>query len=494
MFLGIDLGTSELKTVLLSDDGVIVASASHPLAISRLRPGWAEQDPEEWWRVTCTTLATLRDSHSIAYAQIRAIGLSGQMHGAVLLDAYDRPLRPAILWNDMRCVSECDELLRRAPMLHALTGNWAMPGFTAPKLLWLARHEPENFKKLACVLLPKDYLRLRLTGERLTDPSDASGTLWLDVARREWSSELLQACDLNCAQVPKIVEGSSPTGFVRPRIASELGLSSGVTVAAGGGDTATSAIGLGAAEDGDGFLSLGTSGVLSVVTGQARISPEMGVHALCHAVPERWHRTSVTLSAASCLRWLCQLSATDESTLLAEVTKVTPDQCAKAPLFLPYLSGERTPHNDPYAQGVFFGLANDDTRATLAYSILEGVAFSIRDGFDAMRADGTRETSLTLIGGGARSAYWAQLIADVLCIHLRRQRNSQSVAALGAARLGSLAVDGDLAGVMRRHYVRDEFHPDLERHSIFLERLQLFRNLYKQIRPLFRTRQSLHFQ
>lgn len=233
MFLGIDLGTSELKAVLLSDRGVTVGSVSHALTLSRPRSGWAEQDPDDWWRATCAALSTLRNNHPAAYGRIRAIGLSGQMHGAVLLDGNDRVLRPAILWNDMRCVSECDELLQRAPMLHDLTGNWAMLGFTAPKLMWVARHEPDIFRKLACVLLPKDYLRLRLTGERLTDPSDASGTLWLDVERRAWSVDLLQACGLSCRQVPAIVEGSSQAGVVRARIASDLGLPDDVTVAGG---------------------------------------------------------------------------------------------------------------------------------------------------------------------------------------------------------------------------------------------------------------------
>ncbi|MFM0077025.1 xylulokinase [Paraburkholderia sediminicola] len=485
MFLGIDLGTSELKVLLLASDGLVVGTVRHPLDTSRPRPRWSEQDPEDWWRATRIALSTLRKHYPDAFARIQSVGLSGQMHGAVLLDANDRPLRPAILWNDMRSVIECDELTARAPRLHEVAGNCAMPGLTAPKLLWVARHEPEHFRKLACVLLPKDYLRLRLTGVKLTDPSDASGTLWLDIARRVWSDELLQACAITRAQVPPIAEGSRAAGVVRRSVASELGLPANVIVAAGGGDTATSALGVGAAEAGDGFLSLGTSGVLSVVTDQFRPSPHPGIHALCHAIPNRWHRTSVVLSAASCVRWLCNLTSTDETSLLGEVASVSADRRAKAPLFLPYLSGVRTPHNDPYAQGVFCGLVDSTNRATLAYSVLEGVTFAVWDGFDALYADGTRETALALIGGGARSAHWAQLVADALGITIRRQPDSQSVAALGAARLGWLAAGGDFSVVVRPPRVLEEFFPDAERHSILSERLASFQALYRQLRPLF---------
>jgi xylulokinase len=485
MFLGIDLGTSELKVLLLASDGRVVGTARHPLSVSRPRPRWSEQDPEDWWRAALIALLALRKNYPDEFARIRAIGLSGQMHGAVLLDANDRPLRPAILWNDMRSVRECDELTARAPRLHEIAGNCAMPGLTAPKLLWVARHEPEHFRKLACVLLPKDYLRLRLTGLKGTDPSDASGTLWLDVARRDWSDELLHACDMMRTQLPPIEEGSRAVGVVRRSVASELGLPANVIVAAGGGDTATSALGVGAVEAGDGFLSLGTSGVLSVVTDQFRPSPHLGVHALCHAIPNRWHRTSVVLSAASCVRWLCKLTSTDEATLLGEVESVGADRRAKSPLFLPYLSGERTPHNDPYAQGVFCGLVDSTDRATLAYSVLEGVTFALLDGFDALHADGTRETMLSLMGGGARSKHWAQLIADAFGVPIHRQPDVQSVAALGAARLGWLAVDGDFSVVIRAPLVLEEFIPDAERHSTLSARLASFRSMYRQLRPLF---------
>jgi xylulokinase len=272
---------------------------------------------------------------------------------------------------------------------------------------------------------------------------------------------------------------------IRRSVASELGLPANVIVAAGGGDTATSALGVGAAEPGDGVLSIGTSGVLSVVTDRFRPSPQLGVHALCHAIPDRWHRTSVVLSAASCVRWLCKLTSADEATLLAEAGSVDADRRANAPLFLPYLSGERTPHNDPYARGVFCGLVDSTDCAILAYSVIEGVTFAVRDGLDALLADGTRVNALTLIGGGARSAHWAQLIADVLGIPIRVPSNAQSVAALGAARLAWLAADGDFSVVIRTPPVLKEFFADGERHPILSERLASFRALYRQVRPLF---------
>jgi xylulokinase len=485
MFLGIDLGTTELKVLLLSSDGSIVGTAHHPLEIARPKHRWSEQDPEDWWQATGMALSTLRNNHPEAFARILAIGLSGQMHGAVLLRANHQPLRPAILWNDMRSASECAELEARAPRLRELTGNCAMPGLTAPKLLWLARHEPECFRQLSCVLLPKDYLHLRLTGLKVTDASDASGTLWLDLGRRQWSEELLHACDMTCMQVPPIVEGCQATGVVLASVASELGLPANVLVAAGGGDTATSALGVGAVEAGEGFLSLGTSGVLSVITEHFRPSPQLGLHALCHAIPDRWHRTSVVLSAASCVRWLCKLTSADETALLAEVEGISASARAKAPLFLPYLSGERTPHNDPYAQGVFCGLNYSTDRATLAYSAIEGVTFALSDGLDALRADGTQETIMNLIGGGARSAFWAQLLVDAFGIALRRPLNTQCVAALGAARLGWLAAGGDFRVVVRPQSLSQEFFPDDERRQILLERLASYRLLYKQMRPLF---------
>ena len=485
MYLGIDLGTSEVKVLLLAPDARVIGTAGSPFSVSRPHPRWAEQDPEDWWRGTCAAVAALRAQHPDAFAHIRGIGLSGQMHGAVLLDAADRVLRPAILWNDMRSAQECALLTERAPQLHAVAGNLAMPGFTAPKLLWVARHEPDLFKRTACVLLPKDYLRLRMTGEKVSDPSDAAGTLWLDVARREWSDALLDACDMQRSQMPRLAEGSAPAGVLRAELAREWGLSGGIVVAAGGGDNATSAIGIGATEPGDGFVSLGTSGVLCVVGDRFSPNPASAVHAFCHAIPDRWHQMSVVLSAASCLRWVCKLTGTDEPTLVAEAARLSDEARAGAPIFLPYLSGERTPHNDPYAQGVFFGMSHGTDRALLGYAVLEGVTLALTDGLDALAAAGTAPRALSLLGGGARSAYWAQLLADALATPTRQHGGGETGAALGAARLGWLAAGGDPAQVLAKPPVVAEFAPDAERHGALRARLHAYRELYRHVRPLF---------
>ncbi|WP_206997486.1 xylulokinase [Trinickia mobilis] len=485
MYLGIDLGTSEVKVLLLAPNGSVIGTAGAPFTVSRPHPRWAEQNPADWWNGTRAAIAALREARPAEFAQICGIGLSGQMHGAVLLDSVDRVLRPAILWNDMRSVDECAELTERAPDLHRIAGNLAMPGFTAPKLLWVARHEPELFRHTACVLLPKDYLRLQLTGGKVSDPSDAAGTLWLDVARRDWSDTLLAACGMSRSQMPRLAEGSEPSGMLRAELAREWGLSGEVVVAAGGGDNATSAIGIGATQPGDGFVSLGTSGVLCVVGDRFRPNPASAVHAFCHAIPDRWHQMSVVLSAASCLRWVCKLTGTDEPTLLAEVEALDGETLPSAPLFLPYLSGERTPHNDPYAQGVFFGMTHATDRALLGYSVLEGVTLALADGLDALAAAGTEVSALSMIGGGARSAYWAQLLADALATKTRQHGGGETGAALGAARLGWLAAGGDPSRVLTKPPVQAEFTPNAERHAQLRERLTAYRELYRHVQPLF---------
>jgi xylulokinase len=485
MYLGIDLGTSEVKVLLLAPDARVIGTVGSPFSISRIEPRWAEQNPVDWWNGTRAAIAALRQNHPTEFAQIRGIGLSGQMHGAVLLDDKNRVLRPAILWNDMRSVEECAELTERAPGLHRIAGNLAMPGFTAPKLLWVARHEPNVFKQMACVLLPKDYLRLQLTGGKVSDPSDAAGTLWLDVARRDWSDTLLAACGMHRSQMPSLAEGSAPSGTLRAELAREWGLREDVIVAAGGGDNATSAIGIGATQPGDGFVSLGTSGVLCIVGDRFRPNPASAVHAFCHAIPERWHQMSVVLSAASCLRWVCQLTGTSEAALLAEIETLDSALLPSAPLFLPYLSGERTPHNDPYAQGVFFGMTHATNRVLLGYAVLEGVTLALADGLDALLAAGAQTSALSLMGGGARSAYWAQLLADALATPVHKHGGGETGAALGAARLGWLATGGDPAQVLTKPLIETEFTPNTQRHMQLRERLAAYRELYRHVWPLF---------
>jgi len=479
MYLGIDVGTSEVKVLLVDERGSVLASVGSPLEVSRPQPRWSEQDPAAWWEATQKALARLKETQAAELAAVRGIGLSGQMHGATLLDAADRPLRPAILWNDVRSDRECEELLARVPETPRITGNLAMPGFTAPKLLWVARHEPEVFGKVATVLLPKDYLRLCLTGEKFSDMSDAAGTLWLDVARRDWSEAMLAACGLSRAHMPRLVEGSEPAGTLLPELARRFGMNGRVTVAGGGGDNAASAVGIGAVTPGTGFVSLGTSGVIFVVNDRFLPNPARAVHAFCHAVPRRWHQMSVMLSAASCLRWVTHLvGGAGEAEMVAEVEGLSAEARLRAPIFLPYLSGERTPHNDPAAQGVFFGLSHDTDRAALAYSVLEGVTFGLADGLESLRSAGTEVGVLSLVGGGSRSPFWAQLIADTLGARLLTHAGGETGAALGAARLAQLAVGRREDEVCVRPPLLREYEPSRDSARSLADRLGRFRQLY----------------
>ncbi len=480
MYLGIDLGTSEIKIVIIDDTGRLVAAEGEPLTVQRPHPQWSEQDPAQWWSATNLAIGRLRARHSDLWSRIRSIGLSGQMHGAVLLDEHDRVLRPAILWNDTRSAAECTVLTRLAPELHAVAGNLAMPGFTAPKLLWVAEHEPAVFAAVRTVLLPKDYLRLLMSGEKVSDMSDAAGTLWLDVAKRDWSDSILAACGLTRDNMPSLVEGSAPSACLKADVARAWGLSEQVVIAGGGGDNAASAVGIGAVNSGDAFISLGTSGVIFAVNDTFRPNPQSAVHAFCHALPGRWHQMSVMLTAASALRWLCQILGTHETALLEEVAALSLEEQSRAPIFLPYLSGERTPHNDPVASGSFHGLTHSTERAALAYAVLEGVAFGLDDGLDVMKQAGSHISQFSLIGGGARSPWWAQLIADVVKIPVVTHRDGAAGGALGAARLGWLAVGGNEAEVCRKPEVHARFEADAGRAGQLESRLKRYRLFYQQ--------------
>jgi xylulokinase len=489
MYLGIDLGTSALKAVLLADDGRIVAQQSAPLEVSRPHPQWSEQSPADWWRALGIALGELARTHASAMRAVRAIGLSGQMHGAVLLDAAGEVLRPAILWNDGRSEPQCAELTRRAPRLAHIAGNLAMPGFTAPKLLWVHDHQPEVFARVAKVLLPKDWLRYKLSGAFFTDCSDASGTLWLDVGARDWSDELLAACDMTRAQMPALVEGSAPAGRLKPDVAERFGLAPGIVIAGGGGDNAASAVGMGATAPGDGFVSLGTSGVIFLCSDRFLPAPESAVHAFCHALPGAWHQMSVMLSAASALRWVTQLTdRRDEAELLAEVEALDERALDQAPLFLPYLAGERTPHNDAQAQGVLFGLTHEHGAAALGYAVIEGVAFGLLDGWQTLD-ESTRALarSLDLVGGGARSATWGRLLATLLDRPLTKRDGGEAGGALGAARLAWLADGGRLEEVCAKQQVIESFQPQPERRAAVMARYARFRALYPLLKDSFRS-------
>ena len=486
MYLGIDLGTSELKLVLLDRQHRLVASVGERLTVQRPAPLHSEQSPADWWDAMTRAMARLQAGQAAALAQVRAIGLSGQMHGAVLMDAAGEVLRPAILWNDGRSGAECAELEAACPRLHAIAGNLAMPGFTAPKLLWVRRHEPEVFAKTATVLLPKDWLRFMLTGERVGEMSDAAGTLWLDVAERRWSAEVLAACGLTEAQMPRLVEGSEASGTLRPELAARWGLPAGVIVAGGGGDNAASAVGIGAVRPGEGFVSLGTSGVIFLTSDRFRPNPDSAMHAFCHALPGTWHQMSVMLSAANGLSWVTRLvGAASEGALLEQVAQLTPQQRERAPLFLPYLNGERTPHNNPHAQGSFFGLTNEHDAAALGWSVIEGVTFGLLDGWHALGVRPGEVAGLTLVGGGARSGLWAQLLADAIGVPMVTRHGGEAGGALGAARLAWLADGGTLDEVCPAPEIAATFSPDLAETARLAARHARFRALYRAVEGLF---------
>jgi xylulokinase len=483
MFLGIDLGTSEIKLLLLDERHRIVATTSVALTVQRPQPLWSEQDPAAWWAALDEGMTKLKAGHAAALAQVRGIGLSGQMHGAVTLDARDAVLRPAILWNDGRSAAHCAEMMAACPELPAITGNLAMPGFTAPKLAWMRQHEPALFSKVAKVLLPKDWLRFQLSGSFVSEMSDAAGSLWLDVARRRWSPEALALTGLNDGHMPRLVEGSEPSAALKRELAERWGMTPGIPIAGGGGDNAASAVGMGVVKPGDGFLSLGTSGVIFLCNEAFSPNPARAVHAFCHALPDTWHQMSVILSAASALRWVTLMLGMQggEADLIAKAAALSDTQRQQAPIFLPYLSGERTPHNRANAQGVFFGLTHEHGAAEMGYAVLEGVGFALLDGWRALQAGGGNAAQLWLVGGGARSEWWAKLLASLLNVRLVNGVGSEAGGALGAARLAWLAWGGTVDEVCRMPDVARVAEPDPALAAALQPRYERFRRLYKAL-------------
>ncbi len=485
MYLGIDLGTSSVKAVLLDDNDQVVDQASSPLDVSRPQPLWSEQNPADWWTATNNAIGELKSRQADAIAAVKGIGLSGQMHGATLLDANDDVIRPAILWNDGRCAQECEELEAAVSNARDITGNIAMPGFTAPKLLWVKKHEPDNFAKVKKVLLPKDYVRLLMTGDYASDLSDSAGTLWLDVAARDWSDAMLAACGLDKSHMPTLHEGSDATGTLKAEIAEQWGMSA-VPVAAGGGDNAAGAAGVGVTSPGQAFLSLGTSGVYFVSSDKYQPNPAGAVHTFCHCVPNTWHQMSVILSAASCLSWVTQLTdAANEQALLDEVEQLDFSQPCEV-TFLPYLSGERTPHNDANAKGVFFGLGHNTNRAVLGRAVLEGVAYAFADGQRVLDEAGTQIDEVSVIGGGARSKLWGRILASALNRPLVYRKGAEVGPAFGAARLGRLAVTNEApSAVCVAGEIADTVEPDPALQAQYAAGLKKYNALYQDLKKHF---------
>lgn len=483
MFVGIDLGTSSVKCILVDEREHVIATASEPLHIMRPAPAYSEQDPGSWWHATARALDRLTELAPKEMSAVTGIGLSGQMHGATLLDVRDRVLRPCILWNDGRASAECAELESRWPALRSVTGNIAMPGFTAPKLLWVKRHEPEIFAATAKILLPKAYLRLCLMGDHIEEMSDAAGTLWLDVGQRDWSDVALASTGLSRRQMPSLVEGSMPAGQLRTELARRWGMTTPPIVAGGAGDNAAGAISLGAVQPGDAFVSLGTSGVLWATTAGFAPNPAEAVHTFCHCLPKTWHQMGVILSAASCMSWLAATLGSTEADLLAPMGDkvIRPGEV----LFLPYLSGERTPHNDAGIRGAFIGLSHETSRAELVQAVMEGVAFALKDCLGALRNAGTSIDMADVIGGGARSPLWLSILANVLDLPLSQVAGAEISGAFGAARLGRLAVTGeDPRDLCRRPQRATTIGPDAALRDGYAAAYARYRKLYPSLKEI----------
>ena len=493
--LGLDIGTSGAKALLCDERGAVLATATAEYPLSSPRPLWSEQDPADWWRGARAALRDVVAQAGVAPGQIAGLGLTGQMHGAVFLDARDAVIRPALLWNDQRTAAECAEIAERvgAARLIALAGNPALTGFQAPKILWLRNHEPKRYARLARVLLPKDYIRLKLTGQAASDASDAAGTLLLDLRARDWSDEILQALDIPREWLPEVVEGPEVTGGLLPDVAAELGLPAGVPVVAGGGDNAAAAVGTGVVRAGAISSSIGTSGVLFAHADEIALDPQGRLHTFCHAVPGRYHLMAVTLSAGGAFRWLrdtlnvrtfersnVQPLDYDDLTLMAANVPIG----AEGLVFLPYLTGERTPHLDPLARGAFVGLTARHNAGHMARAVMEGVVFSLRDGLEIMRALGLSVGEVRATGGGARSPLWRQMQADVYGAEVAtlaaEEGPAYGAALLAGVGTGLFADVGDAVG--RCVVVGGVTQPDPAARARYEQVYSIYRQLYGELR------------
>jgi len=480
MYLGIDLGTSSVKSVLMNETQHIVASHSAALSVSRPHDGWSEQDPAHWISAIESTLDALKRSHSAELAAVRGIGLSGHMHGATLIDANDEIIRPCMLWNDTRSHEEARKL--DTEQSREIAGNILFPGFTAPKVAWVRDHEPQLFERIAKVLLPKDYVRLWLTGEHVAEMSDAAGTGWLHVGQRVWSDTLLNATGLSTQQMPRLVEGCDVSGELRSDLATRYGMKSDVVVAGGAGDNAASACGMGTVAAGQAFLSLGTSGVLFAANDRYQPNAASAVHAFCHALPDTWHQMGVILAATDALNWLSGVVQSPPSALSGalESTRATPTDI----IFLPYLGGERTPINDANARGVFLGLKHNTDTQEMTRAVLQGVAFAFHDCQLALQQAGTQLTRASAIGGGAKSDYWLQVIANTLNLSLDVPADGDFGASLGAARLALIAAEtADPLAVCTPPTVQRSIEPDGSADDFAVQH-DRYRQAYQALSPL----------
>jgi len=488
-FLGIDTSTTATKALLMRASGEVVAVASSEYSYETPRPLWSEQHPDLWWEGTVASTWQVLAKSGVDPAHVACVGLTGQMHGLVLLDGVGQALRPAILWNDQRTAAQCDEIRRRLgkERLIRLTGNDALTGFTAPKILWVQEHEPDLYGRVRHILLPKDYVRLKLTGDYATDRAGAAGTLLFDIQARDWSPEMLEVLGIPAAWLPPTHEGPEVTGRISSAAALATGLRAGTPVVAGGGDQAASAVGVGAVEPGIIALTLGTSGVVFAATDRPLVDPEGRLHAFCHAAPGRWHLMGVMLSAAGSLRWYRDTLAPGVGfdALLAPAADVPAG--SEGLLFLPYLTGERTPHPDPLARGAFVGLTVRHTRPHLTRAVLEGVAFGLRDSFELIKSAGLAEIrQVRASGGGAKSALWLSILADVLGVELVTVNTTEG-AAYAAALLAAVGagVWADVASACRESiHVTGVTAPRPDEVGRYERHYAIYRDLYPALKAL----------
>ena len=482
MYIGIDLGTSGVKTILIDYNQHILSVAHAKLDIHSPQDGFNEQNPHDWVQATENCLSQLQKNHPKEFSATISIGISGHMHGATLIDKEGDVIRPCILWNDTRSHQECLEFEDQEFDVRKISGNITMPGFTAPKINWIKKNEPENFKKIDKVLLPKDYLRFYLTGEFFSEMSDASGTLWMDIKSRQWSEKLLSASFLTKENMPLLVEGNEEAGILKNALKNKFNFNNNVIIVGGAGDNAASAAALGITEENQSFISLGTSGVFFTPTSSFLSNTDDAVHSFCHCLPNKWHLMSVMLSASNCLDWICSITgkSIDQALINAENFAENINSINNAPYFLPYMSGERTPHNDPHVRGSFHQLKTTTNQAALQYAVIEGISFGILDGINSIRTINSNFDDIFVVGGGSKSSFWLKLLSTIINRKLSVCDQSEYGAAIGVARL-AMYVDKNIIEkntIIKKINIKESFQPNLDKINILKKRYLAWRNIY----------------
>ncbi len=482
MFIGIDLGTSSVKTILIDGNQNIIASANSSLTVQSPKDGYNEQNPQEWVNATLECFDSLKLKKPQEFSETISIGISGHMHGATLIDKKGDVIRPCILWNDTRSHLECIEFENQEFDVRSISGNIAMPGFTAPKINWIKKYEKDNFEKIFKVLLPKDYLRFFLTGEFYSEMSDSSGTLWLDIKQRKWSENLLSCSFLEEKHMPKLVEGNDEAGILKNYFKEKFSFKNNISVVGGAGDNAAAAVGMGITEQKQSFISLGTSGVFFTPTPNFLSNTGDAVHSFCHCLPNKWHLMSVMLSASNCLDWVCSITNSSISEALTNVEKYfsNTNDLINSSYFLPYLSGERTPHNDPYIRGSFHSMKTNTSSINLQYAVIEGVSFGILDGVNSILKVNKDFEKIFMVGGGSKSKFWIELLASLLNRKLSVCDQSEFGAALGVARL-AMYVDKNInsdKNIIKEIKIGKTFNPIDNKIDLLLKRYSIWKDLY----------------